>query len=181
MSSGDLAASYMIAFILAFMVSTFITPALANRFGKKNLFIGVMLTTSIIISFIFTAGPTDSILFFALGVVGGLIAGVTPILCFTMFGDAADYSEYRNHRRASGLVFSAGTMAMKSGSGLATAVMLLVLYTYGYYGNVADTIQSAINGIKMDMCHVPTLFIIVAIGSMFYDPLSKQKMLEIEA
>jgi glycoside/pentoside/hexuronide:cation symporter, GPH family len=70
---------------------------------------------------------------------------------------------------------------MKFGSGVAAAVMLLVPSAYSYNGKVAETILGVMNGIKMNMSLVPTFYIIVAIGIMFLYPLSKQKMLEIEA
>jgi glycoside/pentoside/hexuronide:cation symporter, GPH family len=177
----DLASYYMVALIIASIGSTFVTPWLASRFGKKNLFIAVMLTTGFITSLIFFAKPTDGILVFVLGILGELAAGVMPIIFFAMLGDAADYSEYKNHRRATGLVFSAGTLAMKFGSGVAAAVMLFVLSAYGYDGKVAETIQGAMNGIKMNMSLVPTVFIIFAIAIMFFYPLSKERMLEIES
>jgi len=180
MGRNDLAASYMVALILASMVSTFVTPALSSRFGKKNLFVGVMLITGIITSMIFIAKPSDVSLVFVLGVLSELAAGVMPILFFAMLGDAADYSEYKNHRRATGLVFSAGTLAMKFGSGVAGAVTLFILSFYGYDGKVAEKITGALQGIRLNMSLVPTVFIIIAVAVLFFYPLSKKKMIEIE-
>ena len=42
-----------------------------------------------------------------------------PTLFFVMLGDAADYSEFRNGRRATGLIYSAGSFATKFGGGIA--------------------------------------------------------------
>jgi glycoside/pentoside/hexuronide:cation symporter, GPH family len=177
----DLAASYMVALIVASMGSTFVTPYLSARFGKKNLFITVMITTGVITSLIFLAKPDDVIPVFVLGILAELAAGVMPILFFAMLGDAADYSEYKNNRRATGLVFSAGTLAMKFGSGVAAAVTLFVLSFYGYDGQVAEKITGALKGIKLNMSIVPTVFIILAIVLLFFYPLSKEKMMEVEA
>lgn len=176
----DLAASYMVALIIASMGSTFVTPYLSARFGKKNLFITVMIATGVITSLIFLAKPDDVMPVFVLGILAELAAGVMPILFFAMLGDAADYSEYKNHRRATGLVFSAGTLAMKFGSGVAAAVTLFVLSFYGYDGQVAEKITGALDGIKLNMSIVPTIFIILAIVLLFFYPLSKEKMMEVE-
>jgi GPH family glycoside/pentoside/hexuronide:cation symporter len=181
MNRIDLAKWYMLALILASMGSTFITPMLSSFFGKKNLFIIVMLTTGIITSLIFLAKPTDVSLVFVLGVLSELAAGVMPILFFAMLGDAADYSEYKNNRRATGLVFSAGTFAMKFGSGVAGAVTLFILSFYGYDGKIAEKITGALDGIKLNMSLIPTVFIIVAIVIMLLYPLSKEKMMVVES
>ena len=44
-----------------------------------------------------------------------------------MLGDAADYSEFKNGRRATGLIYSAGSFATKFGGGIAGAIIGLVL------------------------------------------------------
>ena len=94
-------------------------------------------------------------------------------------GDAADYSEWKNHRRATGLVYSAGSFATKFGGGIAGAIIGFVLGAYNYDGQDAVAIQKAIPGIKMLMSWIPT---IVALGGavimMFY-PLTQKKMNEI--
>lgn len=176
----DLSAYYMVALIFASIGSTFITPYLSDYFGKKKLFIGVMILTGLFTSLMFLASPTNVVLVFVLGLLGELAAGVMPILFFAMLGDAADYSEYKNNRRATGLVFSAGTLAMKFGSGVAAAVTLLVLSFYGYDAKVVETINAAMPGIKMNMSIVPTIFIAAAIILLSFYPLTKEKMEEIE-
>ncbi|MBN2521383.1 MAG: MFS transporter [Bacteroidales bacterium] len=180
MGRKDLAGYYMVALIIASIGATFITPSLSNFFGKKTLFIIVMITTGFITSLIYFAKATDIILIFSLGILAEIAAGVMPILFFAMLGDAADYSEWINKRRATGLVFSAGTFAMKFGGGVAGAVTLFVLSIFGYEGQNQAKITEALEGIKLNMSIVPTLFIVFAIIIMFFYPLSKEKMIQIE-
>jgi len=96
-------------------------------------------------------------------------------------GDSADYSEWKNKRRATGLVYSAGTFAMKFGGGVAGAVIGFVLSSYGYDGMDASTIPASIPGIKLLMSWIPTIFITLAIIVMFFYPLTKAKMEKIES
>jgi len=72
-------------------------------------------------------------------------------MCETMLGDAADYSEYKNGRRATALVFSAGTFAMKFGSGVAGAITLAILNFYNYDGQAAIKTPEMLEGIRLEL------------------------------
>lgn len=180
MGKVELAGLYMVLLIGASIVSTIITPKLTEIFGKKKLFIIVMIATGLFTSLIYFAKASDSVLIFALGMISEVAAGVMPILFFAMLGDVADYSEYKNYRRSTGLVFSAGTFAMKFGGGVAGAVTMAVLSFFGYDGKVVEKTEEVLNGIRMNMSIIPTLFIIVAILIMLIYPLDTGKMIEIE-
>ncbi len=173
-----LAASYMVVLLVASMIAALITTPLANRLGKKNLFIYVMLFSGITNALLFLAGPDDIGLIFALGTLSEFGAGIMPVLFFSMLGDASDYSELKNGRRATGLVFSAGTFAMKFGGGVAGGIIGFVLAAYGYDGMNEETAVSAIEGIKMLMSWIPALFTIPVVIILFWYPLSKFKLAE---
>lgn len=163
------------------MLSTFIATPLTNFFGKRKLFILVM-----VVSGIFTCGiyfvPQDNIpMFFVLGILAELAAGIMPILFFAMLGDTADYSEFTNGRRATGLTFSAGTFAMKFGGGMAGVAMMLVLRLQGYMGKGAvEQTQEALNGIRLINSFIPVIFIVLAILVIMLYPLTTEKMGAIE-
>lgn len=172
---------FFIGIILASMLSTFIATPLTNFFGKRKLFILVM-----VVSGIFTCGiyfvPQDNIpMFFVLGILAELAAGIMPILFFAMLGDTADYSEFTNGRRATGLTFSAGTFAMKFGGGMAGVAMMLVLRLQGYMGKGAvEQTQEALNGIRLINSFIPVIFIVLAILVIMLYPLTTEKMGAIE-
>ena len=119
-------------------------------------------------------------MFFVLGILAELAAGVMPILFFAMLGDAADYSEFRNGRRATGLTFSAGTFAMKFGGGMAGVAMMFVLRLQGYFGKAAEQTTEALQGIRLINSFVPVIFIILAIVLILLYPLTTEKMREVE-
>ena len=96
-----------------------------------------------------------------------------------MLGDAADYSEYTNGRRATGLVYSAGSFASKFGGGLAGVMIGFVLSRYGYNGTDPSSIAGAIPGIKLLMGVVPSAVVAVTAFLMFFYPLSDRKLSEI--
>ena len=96
-----------------------------------------------------------------------------------MLGDAADYSEFKNGRRATGLIYSAGSFATKFGGGLAGAIIGFVLAAFKYNGHDTVAIQGAVPGIIMLMSWIPTIITMLADGVMTLYPLNQKKMDEI--
>ena len=96
-----------------------------------------------------------------------------------MLGDAADYSEFKNKRRATGLIYSAGSFATKFGGGIAGAIIGLVLGSFHYNGQDALAIKGAIPGIIMLMSWIPALITVLAAGLMLLYPLNQKKLDEI--
>jgi GPH family glycoside/pentoside/hexuronide:cation symporter len=178
LDNETLAASYMVVLLVVSMVAALLTTPLANYLGKKNLFIYVMLFSGATNALLYLAGPEDHIFIFVMGTLSEFGAGIMPVLFFAMLGDAADYSEWKNGRRATGLVFSAGTFAMKFGGGAAGAIIGFVLASYGYDGMVESTVAGALPGIQMLMSWVPALVVIPAVLALLMYPLSKDKLTE---
>ena len=103
-----------------------------------------------------------------------------PVLVFSMLGDAADYSEWKHGRRATGLFYSAGTFIQKTGNGFASALVLLVLAAYGYIGSEPDTIANTKHVMVSLMSWIPALFSFAALGLLVVYPLNTKRMGEIE-
>jgi GPH family glycoside/pentoside/hexuronide:cation symporter len=124
--------------------------------------------------------PNDIGSIFILGILSEFGAGLMPILFFAMLGDSADYSELKNGRRATGLIFSAGTFAMKFGSGMAGAITLAVLNFYNYDGQALVKTPEMLEGIKLNMSVVPGLFVLLGVVALLFYPLTPGVMKEIE-
>jgi glycoside/pentoside/hexuronide:cation symporter, GPH family len=176
-----LTAIYLPVLVIVSMVSAFIAAPLANFFGKKQLFIYVMFLSLSVNALLYFAGNESVRYVFIVGCISEFFIAIVPVLFFSMLADAADYSEWKNGRRATGLVFSAGTFAMKFGGGVAGAVMLFIMQSFGYDGKSAVQSESALQGIKLNMSLVPGVFLIIAIGLMALYTLSKTKMAQIES
>ena len=174
-----LAASYLVALALSSIAGAMITGPLGKRYGKRNLFIGALIFSGIVNSLFVLCSPENTTGIFAIGIVSELGAAIFPTLFFAMLGDAADYSEFKNGRRATGLVYSAGSFATKFGGGIAGAIIGLVLAGFHYNGQNPESIQGAIPGIIMLMSWIPTVIAILAAGLMTIYPLDQRKMDEI--
>lgn len=118
---------------------------------------------------------------FVLGCISEIFAAVLPVLFFSMLGDAADYSEWKNNRRATGLIYSAGTFINKTDGGFGGALILIVLAAYGYNGMDQSTVERSLPGMILLMSWIPAAFAFIAAGVMMLYPLNEAKMAKIES
>ncbi|MDP5061847.1 MAG: MFS transporter [Maribacter sp.] len=174
-----LSASYLIALSLASILGAFLTASLSKKLGKRNLFIYALLFSGLVNALLVFCTPENIAGIFSLGIISELAAAMFPTLFFVMLGDAADFSEWKNGRRATGLIYSAGSFATKFGGGIAGAVIGLVLGAFSYDGQDSSSIQGAFPGMVMLMSWVPAIVTVVAAGLMFLYPLTAKKMDEI--
>jgi GPH family glycoside/pentoside/hexuronide:cation symporter len=171
-----LAGSYMVMLMVASILGAMATSPLGRRFGKRKLFIYALLFSGGVNALIAFCGPEDTTAIFAIGIISEFGAAIFPTLFFAMLGDAADYSEYKNGRRATGLVYSAGSFATKFGGGLAGAIIGVVLAVFHYDGHDAVAIQGAVPGIIMLMSWIPAVIAIVAAVLMRFYPLDQDSL-----
>ncbi len=174
-----LAASFLVGLMLASVAGAMITSPLGKRLGKRNLFIYALIFSGGVNALLAFCGPEDIGAIFTIGIVSEFAAAIFPTLFFVMLGDAADYSEFKNGRRATGLIYSAGSFATKFGGGIAGAIIGLVLGAFHYNGQDAAAIDGAIPGIIMLMSWIPAIITIVAAVLMLLYPLNQKKLDEI--
>jgi len=94
--------------------------------------------------------------------------GFTIPLLWAMMADVADFSEWKNHRRATAIVFSAIVFALKAGLGFGGAIGGWLLSAYGYVPNVEQSAR-ALDGIRMSMSVYPAIaFGLCAVCLLFY-------------
>ena len=174
-----LAASFFVLLTLASIFGAMITAPLSKKWGKKRLFIYALLFSAVVNSLFYFMGPKDITGIFILGIITEFSAAILPTLFFVMLGDAADYSEFKNERRATGLIYSAGSFATKFGGGIAGAIIGFVLAFYNYDGKDVIAIEGAIPGVIMLMSWIPALVAVLAAVFMAWYPLDQHKMDEI--
>jgi len=176
-----LAASYLIGLMLASIAGAFFTAQLSQKLGKRNLFIYALIFSGIVNALLVFCGPEDISAIFTIGILSEFGSAMFPTLFFVMLGDAADFSEWKNGRRATGLIYSAGSFATKFGGGIAGAIIGFVLGAYHYNGLDPQTIKGAFPAMVMLMSWIPSIVTFIAAGIMLLYPLNSQKMEEITA
>jgi len=152
------------------------TAPLGRMLGKKKLFILALLFSGGVNALFIFCGPQDIGAIFTIGIVSEFAAAIFPTLFFTMLGDVADFSEYKNGRRATGLIYSAGSFVTKFGGGLAAAIIGAILAAFNYDGMDSSSIEGAIPAIKMLMSWIPALVALLAAILMTIYPLSQSKL-----
>ncbi len=171
-----LASSYMVALMVASIAGAMITSTLARRWCKRNLFIYAFLFSGAVNALFVFCTPDTVRAIFAIGILSEASAAVFPTLFFAMLGDAADYSEFKNGRRATGLIYSAGSFSTKFGGGVAGAIIGFILAAFHYNGQDAAAIRGAVPGIVMLMSWIPSIVALAGALLMLFYPLNQQKM-----
>jgi glycoside/pentoside/hexuronide:cation symporter, GPH family len=171
-----LAASYLVGLMLASIAGAMATAPLGKKMGKKKLFIYALLFSGAVNALFVFCGPNDISAIFTIGIISEFGAAIFPTLFFAMLGDAADYSEFMNKRRATGLVYSAGSFVTKFGGGVAAAFIGAVLAAFHYDGMDSSTIAGALPAVIMLMSWIPAVIAFVAAGVMTLYPLNQTKM-----
>jgi GPH family glycoside/pentoside/hexuronide:cation symporter len=176
----ELASAFMVVGTIATLVGVLPTKWLSSKMGKRNLFIISLAIIAVSQLVFYIASPDNIVLIFAAQIVFSLASGPTMPLVWSMLADTADYSEWKSHRRATGLIFSATNMSIKTGVALGGAAIMWVLSAFGYVSNSEQT-PEAIAGIKSIMSFIPAGIAILAIIPLLFYKLDDKKLEVIEA
>ena len=104
---------FFISLLVVSIFGALATSKLAAMFGRKKLFIALLASSVLTSGIYFVPQKSVSAIFFLVCSAEFLQPYYT--LFFSMLGDSADYSEYKTGRRATGLVYSAGSFVQKTG------------------------------------------------------------------
>lgn len=152
---------------------------LADRFGKKTVFIvGFFITIAATVA-VFFVSPTQMSALFWLSVIWGLGWGPTVPLLWVMIADVADYSEWQTGRRATGFMYAGILFALKAGLGLGGALSGWIVDWYGYVPNVAQTAH-ALLGIRLGASLYSAVPLLIGLVCLFLYPVSKSLNLQIQ-
>jgi Na+/melibiose symporter-like transporter len=99
--------------------------------------------------------------------------GFTIPLLWAMMADVADYSEWRTHRRATAIVFSAIVFGLKAGLGFGGAIGGYVLSAYGYVPNVVQSTR-ALDGIRLSASLFPALGFLLCVVCLYFYRIDKR-------
>ncbi|MFT7561003.1 MAG: GPH family glycoside/pentoside/hexuronide:cation symporter [Flavobacteriales bacterium] len=180
MGDALLTGKYFAALLIVSLLTALAVPYINKLCTKKTLFIISFVLGAAFNCAIYFLDPSQVTLIFVVGCIGEIFAAIMPVLYFGMLGDVADYSEWKTGRRATGLIYSAGSFVQKAGSGFAAAIVLLVLAKFGYDAAVESTITDSIQGMKLLMSWIPAVFGVVGLIAIIFYPLTATKMQQIE-
>lgn len=175
----DLIGSFSFAYMIALAVGAASTPLMTKFFDKKRLLM-ILMSAVTILSVAFYFVPKDQIaLMYILQVAIGFTLGPKSPLVFSMYADTADFSEWKNGRRATAMVFSAAAFAQKLGGAIAGAMIGWLLASMGYVANQVQSNESQ-TGIVLLMTLIPAIFAGLSVFVVRFYALSDEKVVEIQ-
>ncbi|MEP7142334.1 MAG: glycoside-pentoside-hexuronide (GPH):cation symporter, partial [Ferruginibacter sp.] len=99
--------------IVFMIVGITLSKRFADKYGKRDVFGAALLISTLFIIFFYFFAPTSVELMFGSQILHGFFYGITIPLLWAMIADVADYSEWKNNRRATAIIFSAMMVGLK--------------------------------------------------------------------
>ena len=161
------------------IVGIIFSKPLADRFGKKLVFIVGVAVTTIATVWVFFISPTQVGTLFWLGILWSVGWGPTVPLLWVMIADVADFSEWKTSRRATGFMFAGILFALKAGLSLGGALSAWIIDLYGYVPNVAQT-EHALLGIRLGASIYPAIALVIVLVCLAIYPISKSLNIKIQ-
>jgi Na+/melibiose symporter-like transporter len=119
----------------------------------------------------------------------GFFYGITIPILWAMIADVADFSEWKNNRRATAIIFSAMMVGLKAGLSIGSALVAWILGLYGYINketvSLGQTIiqpESVSHGAKMLISVYASIPFLISVVLLFFYEINKktENMLETE-
>lgn len=178
---GDeiLTSLFMVTGTLGVIVGVALTDVLSRKLGKKKLYLYVMGLSSLLTMLFYFIPKEQIAMIFVVHILISLVMAPQAPLLWAMYADTADYSEWKNGRRATGLIFSAATFAQKFGMALGGGIAGWLLAMFNFQPNIQQSIET-LTGIRLMMSFIPAIGSALAMGFAFFYELDDNKMVEIE-
>ena len=176
----DLIADFLTIYMISLALGAASTPLLSRFFDKRTLLIILMSLVSVLSAAFFFV-PKDAIwLMYSLQFAIGLCLGPKSPLVFSMYADTADYSQWRNGRRATAMIFSAASFSQKLGGAMAGAMIGWMLGALGYVANQEQNAGSEL-GIVLLMTLIPAAFALLAVIVVRFYSLNEKQVKQIQS
>jgi GPH family glycoside/pentoside/hexuronide:cation symporter len=177
----DIASAFMVIGTVASIAGTGAVTMVAKRLGKKVTYIVLMLLSTIFTASFFVFKDDQVGLMFTFQILASLFMGPTAALVWAMYADVADYSEWKSGRRATGLIFSASTMAQKIGWAIGGVITMVVLGMVGYDGLAPTQTDTAVTGIKLLVSLIPAFISLLCAVVVFFYSLDDKTVAKMQA
>lgn len=166
--------------ILCMIAGIGFSKPLADRHGKRNVFGAALLVATLFMLVIYCYGPASIGLLFVSQMLHGFFYGITIPLLWAMIADVADYSEWKNNRRATALLFSAMIFGLKAGLSIGGALVAALLSSLGYDGAQAVQPASVGEGIRLAISVYASLPFLAGVAILRFYEIDKTMERRIE-
>jgi GPH family glycoside/pentoside/hexuronide:cation symporter len=164
---------------LGLVFGTACLGSIARKIDKKYYAAVLSAITGLCFASFFIVPKDHFGLQLALNAFAQFCAGPTSALTWALYGDVADYGEWKFGRRSTGLVYSASLFAIKTGVLVGGFLLPLFLDQFGFVRNAVQTADSLL-GITLAFSIVPGFFALLKAGALMIYPLNQKRVDEIE-
>jgi GPH family glycoside/pentoside/hexuronide:cation symporter len=161
----------------ATIIGVVLSKPIAERIGKRRLFVLGLVGTVVFTAAFILLPPGNLPLIITTEAVRQFAYGFTIPLLWAMMADVADFSEWKNRRRATAVIFSAIIFGLKAGLGIGGAIGGYLLAAYGYVPNVAQT-EQALTGIRLTASIYPAIAFSLCAVCLYFYRIDKSQELE---
>jgi len=167
--------------IIFMIIGIALSKPLADKYGKRNVFGWFLFISTLFIIVFYFFKPTAITFIFGAQILHGFFYGITIPLLWAMIADVADFSEWKNNRRATAIVFSAMMVGLKLGLTIGSSLVTQILSSYGYVAN-SELGQSseAILGTKLLVSVYPAIPFLIGVALLFFYEINKSMESQIE-
>ena len=113
MTYEEFTSFFMMTGTIATVIGAILTDKFAKIFDKKNTYLGFLIVSAVLCNSFYFLQPQNVMLIFILNLLISFFFGPVSVLQWAMYTDAADFSEWKNNRRATGLIMAASLFALK--------------------------------------------------------------------
>ncbi|MCB0636421.1 MAG: MFS transporter [Lewinella sp.] len=173
--------------VIFMIVGISLSKRLADKFGKRDVFMTFLFLSTLFILVFYFFQPESVGLMFGAQMLHGFFYGVTIPILWAMIADVADYSEWKNNRRATAIIFSAMMVGLKAGLSIGQALVTGILGWYDYISKqpgLPDQIivqpETAVEGTRMLVSIYPSIFFLIGVGLLFFYEINKRMETQIE-
>lgn len=173
--------------IIFMIVGISLSKKLADKYGKRDVYkYGLIVATLFVFVFVFFQ-PQNVLWMFSAQMLHGFSYGITIPILWAMIADVADYSEWKNNRRATAIIFSAMMVGLKAGLSIGGALVAWILSLYGYVakesisaGQAVVQPDSVAEGARMLVSVYPSIPFLIGAGLLFFYVIDKKMETQIE-
>ena len=168
--------------ILVGLIGIMLSQQFANKYGKRNVFMASLFISTLFIVFFYFFQPKSIGVIFGTQILHGFFYGISTPILWTMIADVADFSEWKNNRRATAIIFSAMMVGLKAGLSIGSSLVSWILGKYDYVANsVTGQTETAIKGTKMLISIYPAIPFFIAVALLFFYEINKKMEVQLES
>jgi GPH family glycoside/pentoside/hexuronide:cation symporter len=165
---------------LVTIIGLTLSRPLANKFGKNTVFRTGLFLCVLLSGIFIIIKPEAIVLTLVLQLLFQFMWGVAAMsLPWAMMADVADFSEWKNNRRATGIVFAGIIIGLKVGLAIGGALAGSLLSVYGYVANVSQT-SHTLFGIRMITSIYPAVFLVIGAILLFFYQINKSTEIQMQ-